>query len=46
MELGRRYHLTVGTSHAGVVLLEAMALTVVRPGVDVPGDVADYVTLT
>ena len=31
---------------AGAVLPETMALTVVRPGVDVPRDVADYVTLT
>ena len=33
-------------SIARAVLPAAMALTVVRPGVDVPGDVADYVTLT
>ena len=30
---------------AGAVLPAAMALTVVTPGVDVPGVVADYVTL-
>ena len=36
----------MGIPNAGAVLRAEMALTVVRQGVDVSGDVTDYVTLT